>query len=62
MRKIILGILIFATLLILYGCGDQGTQIPDPTDVIVEATKLEKVQAKMENMTLLEKVSQMVAS
>ena len=60
MKKIILGILIFASLFILYGCGDQGTQIPDPTDVIVEVTTLEKVQAKMENMTLLEKVSQMV--
>jgi beta-glucosidase len=60
MKKIILGILIFASLFILYGCGDQPTDIPDPTDVIVEATTLEKVQAKMENMTLLEKVSQMV--
>ncbi len=60
MKKIILGLLILASLFTLFACGDQGIEIPDPTDVIIEKTTLEKVQAKMDTMDLLEKVSQMV--
>jgi len=60
MKKIILVILILVSLFGISACVDQPIDMPNPTDVIIEATTLEKVQAKMDTMNLSEKVAQMV--